>query len=219
MNIQNFIDELITEWAYRTDSGVPDLKNETHLSILSDILTEWGMGEIGGELLKNILKEEDEKQFKNPLLNKVIKYKTVNGDDVEGKIGNLLRRPKEEDAHIQAVKALGGENSDGYKQAMDDLGSEGQPNRDIEKEREVGKDKAGGGEQSEQPEIGTAFFGEAGDEYIDNLPDADPVKKYNTNVKDVVPKLKNRKSSEDEELDIEITEVGSMIIGVEDGEG
>jgi hypothetical protein len=177
MNIQNFIDELITEWAYRTDSGIPDLKNQNHLSILSDILTEWGMGEIEGELFRNILKEEDEKQFKNPLLNKVIKYKTVNGDDVEGKIGNLLRRPKEEDAHIQALKALGGKDSDEYKQAMDDLGSEGQPNRDIDKEREAGKDdKEGGGEQPEQPQTGTALNPntKGGMEYVAGLPVNDP---------------------------------------------
>jgi hypothetical protein len=168
MNINDFIDELIIELAYRLDSGIPDLKNQNHLSILSDILTEWGMGEIEGELLRNILKEEDEKEFKNPLLNKVIKYKTVNGDDAEGKIGNLLRRPEKEDAHIQAVKALGGEKSDEYTQAMDSLGGEGQPNRDIDKEREAGGDKGGStsAEQPEQPQqnvVGTDAFSHAPD--------------------------------------------------------
>ena len=153
MNINDFIDELITELAFRTESGIPDLKNRTHLNLLSEILIEWGMGELETPLMWALLNEDDVKQFKNPTLNKVIKYKNVNGDDAEGKVGNLLRRPKEEDAHIQAVKALGGEDSDGYKKAMDDLGAEGQPQRDIEKERERGGDVG----QDQQPQTGTAL--------------------------------------------------------------
>jgi hypothetical protein len=76
-----------------------------------------GMGEVGMNLIQNLTEAD---QFKNPALNKVIQYKTVNGEDAEGKVGNLLRRPKEEDAHQKALKALGGEGSDTYKKAMDD---------------------------------------------------------------------------------------------------
>lgn len=172
MNINAFIDELITELAYRTDTGIPDLKNRTHLNLLSQILNEWGMSELENSLLPILT--EDDKEFKNPALNKVIKYKNVNGDDAEGKVGNLLRRPKEEDAHIQAVKALGGEDSDGYKKAMDDLGGEGQPQRDIEKERERDGDVG----QDGQPQTGTALSPdtESGKEYVQNLPDGDPAK-------------------------------------------
>jgi hypothetical protein len=65
MNINDFIDELITELAYRLDSGIPDLKNKQHLSVLSEILTEWGMGELDTPL-QSILTEEEPKSKKSP---------------------------------------------------------------------------------------------------------------------------------------------------------
>jgi hypothetical protein len=168
MNINDFIDELIIELAYRLDSGIPDLKNKQHLSVLSEILTEWGMSELETPLILTLLGEDEEKEFKNPDLNKVIPYTNVNGEKAEGKVGNLLRRPEKEDAHIQALAALGGKDSDRYKSAMDDLGAEGQPNRDIDKEREAGKDKGGStsAEQPEQPQqnvVGTDAFSHAPD--------------------------------------------------------
>jgi hypothetical protein len=156
MNINDFIDELIIELAYRLDSGIPDLKNKQHLSVLSEILIEWGMGELETPLILTLLGEDEEKEFKNPDLNKVIPYTNVNGEKAEGKVGNLLRRPEKEDAHIQALAALGGKDSDRYKSAMDDLGAEGQPNRDIEGEREDGEEE-GGEVGGEEPQTGTAL--------------------------------------------------------------
>ena len=58
MNINDFIDELITELAYRLDSGIPDLKNKQHLSVLSEILTEWGMSELENSLIPILTEEQ-----------------------------------------------------------------------------------------------------------------------------------------------------------------
>jgi hypothetical protein len=148
MNIRELIDEIVSEVSYRTENGLVDFRNREHLHILSEVLTEMGLGVVKDELIQTLI-EADEKPkrvFKNPLLNKVIKYKNVNGEEAEGRIGDLLYRPKEEDAYIKAVGALGGTESDAYKKAMDDLGAQGQPGRDIDAEREKG------GGQPEQPQ-------------------------------------------------------------------
>jgi hypothetical protein len=64
MNINDFIDQLIVELAYRTDSGIPDLKNKKHLDLLSEILLEWGLGELETPLL-TILTEAESPEDKN----------------------------------------------------------------------------------------------------------------------------------------------------------
>jgi hypothetical protein len=175
MNNNELIEELLADLCILHNDGLPNLRSDKSISYISEFFNERGMWETGQMIIENLF--EDDKEFKNPDLNKVIKYKTVNGDDAEGKVGNLLRRPKEEDAHIQALKALGGKDSDRYKSAMDDLGAEGQPNRDIEGEREKKDDsgEAGGGEE---PETGTAFDPKTkgGKDYLENLPDEDPAK-------------------------------------------
>ena len=112
MNKQALIEELIDDLCLLSNDGLPDMKSSEALSYISEFFTSKGMGEVGMNLIQNLTEAD---QFQNPALNKVIQYKTVNGEDAEGKVGNLLRRPKEEDAHQKALKALGGEGSDTYK--------------------------------------------------------------------------------------------------------
>jgi hypothetical protein len=173
MNEKELIEELLADLCILHTDGLPNLQSERSISYISEFFNKRGMWERGQTLIENLF--EDDKQFKNPELNKVISYKTVNGDDAEGKVGNLLRRPDTEDAYKKAVATLGGEDSDSYKKAMDDLGGEGQPNRDIEGEREK-KDDGGGGEE---PETGTAFDPKTkgGKDYLENLPVGDPARK------------------------------------------
>jgi hypothetical protein len=173
MTLSELIKEILSEWGCRVDDGMPDPKNPQHLRELRDVLEVMGLSSIKNELIGNLLEGDN---FKNPALNKVISYKSVNGEDAEGKVGNLLRRPSEEDAHKQAVSALGGEDSDTYKKAMKDLGGEGQPEKKAEKEKE-GDGKSG--EEKEQPKTGTALNPNtsAGKSYIDSLPDTDLAKK------------------------------------------
>jgi hypothetical protein len=175
MKLSELLDEILSEWSYRLDNGTPDTKNIQHIRMLSEVLDSLGYSNIKNEFIQNLL--EVDKQFSNPALNKVIKYKNVNGEDAEGKVGNLLRRPKEEDAYKKAVATLGGEDSDGYMKAMDDLGGEGQPQRDIEKEREKTDDVGAVGDEKE-PQTATAFDKNTvgGKEYLKGLPDEDPAK-------------------------------------------
>jgi hypothetical protein len=168
------IELILEEWAYRVDSGIPNPKNPQHINDLAIVLDELGLSDIKNELITNLLKEEDDKQFKNPALNKVIKYKTVNGKDAEGKVGNLLRRPKEEDAYKKALSTLGGEDSDTYKKAMMDLGGENQPNRDIEKEKEKKSDNTFKDDSEPQTGIALSPKTKGGKKYIKQLSPTDP---------------------------------------------
>jgi len=177
MNKQALIEELIDDLCLLSNDGLPDIKSSEALSYISEFFTSRGMGEVGMNLIQSLTEAD---QFKNPALNKVIKYKTVNGEDAEGKVGNLLRRPKEEDAHQKALKALGGEGSDTYKKAMGDLGGENQPGRDIEKEKEKKEEPTTAGEEpaeKEQPKPnGFDPNTSGGKAYLDGLPDNDPAK-------------------------------------------
>lgn len=166
------IEQILEEWSYRVNDGMPNPNNPQHINQLSIVLDELGLSEIKNQLINNLLKEDD-KQFKNPALNKVIKYKNVNGQDSEGKVGNLLRRPDDEDAYKKAVATLGGEDSDTYKKAMIDLGGENQPGRNIEKEKEK---KDGGEKQQTQPETGTSLnpTTKSGKSYTKQLSPTDP---------------------------------------------
>ena len=167
MTLSELIKEIISEWGCRVDDGMPNPKNPQHLRELRDVLEVMGLSSIKNELIANLLEGDN---FKNPALNKVVRYKDVHGEDAEGKVGNLMRRPSEEDAHQKAVSTLGGKDSDRYKEAMNDLGGEGQPKKKDEKEKE-------GGSEGGTPSVtGTAFdlSTDGGKEYIDSLPDNDP---------------------------------------------
>jgi hypothetical protein len=179
MTQHQFIVELLAELSYRSDEGYPILSKVSHQQILEDILEEWGFSELKGELIQNLMEASEDRPFKNPDLNKEIEYTNAVGDRAKGKVGNLIRRPKEEDAYKQAMRALGGEDSDRYKKAMTDLGAENQPGRDIEKERETGDGQPAG--QETQPERGTAVSPETpqGREYRKGLSKKDPAKARN----------------------------------------
>jgi hypothetical protein len=170
MTLSELINEILSEWGCRVNDGMPNPKNPKHLRELVEVLEVMGLSSIKNELIGNLLEADT---FKNPALNKVISYKSVNGEDAEGKVGNLLRRPKEEDAYKQAVATLGGEDSDTYKKAMDDLGGEGQPEKKDEKEKGDKGDAA-----AEKPQTPNSFdkTTKGGTTYLKGLPDTDPAK-------------------------------------------
>ena len=160
MTTSEFIQELLSELSYRSDEGYPILSKKEHISLLSEILTEWGFAGIKNEIIYN-LTEAGEKRFKNPILNKVVKYKDNQGKEKEGLVGNLLRNPEDSPGRIAAEKLLPAEGTKQRDAINNELGGEGQPNRDIEKEK-------GGGEQQqiqepEQNVKGSAAFSHAPD--------------------------------------------------------
>jgi hypothetical protein len=168
------IEQILEEWSYRVDNGIPNPKNPSHLRELADVLDELGLSQIKSELITNLL-EADDKNFKSQVLNKVIKYTDKNGDEKEGKVGNLLRLAQDSPGRIEAEKLLPKDGTPERDEINNELGGEGQPSRDIEKEKE--KKDGGDGEPGAQPETGTALAGKAGDSYRESLPKSDPAYK------------------------------------------
>jgi hypothetical protein len=137
MNLSELINEILSEWAYRVDDGMPNPKNPTHLKELGIVLSEMGLSHIEGQLVENLLMEkgktpetnviEADGNFTNPALNKSIKYKNDKGEDAEGIVGNLLRLPKEHPGRIAAEKTLPADGTPERDKLNKDLGGQGQP--------------------------------------------------------------------------------------------
>jgi len=70
MSISHLINEIVSEWSYRVNDGMPNPKNPAHLKELSEVLDEMGLSHIKNDLVKNLLGEAEEGGFKNPALNK-----------------------------------------------------------------------------------------------------------------------------------------------------
>lgn len=182
MDINELIDVILLELSFRTNEGYPDFKKPEHISLLSEILDEFGLSEIKSDLINNLISEEEKEPFKNPVLNKVIRYKNVAGEDAEGRVGDLIRRPAEEEAHQKAKAELDRMSDEDRKRANDELGTQGQQGRDLDKERETGSDVSTGeesGVEDEVPETGAALSPKTkgGSEYLQNLPVGDPARK------------------------------------------
>jgi hypothetical protein len=60
---KKFITKLLRELSYRSKEGYPILSKKEHISIISDILTEWGMSEIQSELIKNLTEASDDENY------------------------------------------------------------------------------------------------------------------------------------------------------------
>ena len=56
----SLINNILEEWAYRVDNGMPNPKNQKHLTELALILSEMGMGNIKDELIHNLMEAGDE---------------------------------------------------------------------------------------------------------------------------------------------------------------
>jgi hypothetical protein len=121
MEISKLINDIILEWSYRIQNGMPDIKNKEHIHILSEVLLEMGLYDIKNELIQNIINEET--QFSNPVLNKSISYKNSNGDNVTGLVGNLLRLPQDHSGRQAAERLLPPEGSEERKLITKELSS------------------------------------------------------------------------------------------------
>ena len=150
MSISKLINEIISEWAYRVDDGMPNVTNPKHIAELSLVLSEMGYGNIKDDLIQTITEAEG-KQFKNPLLNKEISYKDKDNKPKKGIVGNLLRLAQDHPGRKAAEATLPPEGSEERDAMNKDLGSEkdgkstgGEPT--AEKPQD-GEQPQGGGEE------------------------------------------------------------------------
>jgi hypothetical protein len=164
MNLSELINEILSEWAYRVDDGMPNPKNPIHIKELGIILSEMGLSHIKNTLVENLLVEkgktpepvkEEEGSFTNPILNKKIKYKNTKGEDKEGLVGNLLRLPAEHPGRKAAEALLPADGSPERDSLNKDLGGQGQA-----AEPEDGKGAEGGeaGGEEDKAKAAQAMF-------------------------------------------------------------
>ena len=57
IEFKQIISDIISEVSYRTDNGIVNFKNPTHISILSEVLDEMGLGVIKDELFQNMFED------------------------------------------------------------------------------------------------------------------------------------------------------------------
>jgi hypothetical protein len=160
MNVSQLINEILSEWAYRVDDGMPNPKNPTHIKELGIVLSEMGLSHIKNTLIENLLTEkgktpekhvvEADGTFKNPILNKSVKYKNAKGEDADGLVGNLLRLPAEHPGRKAAERLLPPEGSDERDALNKDLGGQNQPGG-AEKPKDDKGGKEDGGAPQEDP--------------------------------------------------------------------
>ena len=150
MNLSELINEIVSDWAYRVNDGMPNPKNPMHVKELEIVLNEMGLGHIKSELLKSI-NEAEEGGFSNPALNKKVRYKNAKGEDKEGIVGNLLRQPEDSPGRKAAEAALPPEGSPERDAMNQELGSEkdGKAKEPEDGKGKEGEDEKGGGADAE----------------------------------------------------------------------
>ncbi len=145
MTIPELIEEILNEWAYRVDDGMPDIKNKQHIKVLDEVLSDVGLSEVKHLIVETL--EEADKTFSNPALNKKVTYKNAKGEDKEGIVGNLLRQPKGSPGREAAERMLPPEGSPERDEINKDLGGEGQPTKPEDEKGKEGGDAKGGEEE------------------------------------------------------------------------
>jgi len=123
MNHTKLIDELLQELSYRV--GIVDIYNKEQQSVMSEILTEWGEFEVKETIFRFLNEEEEEKRFKNPILNRKIKYVGKDGKEQEGLVGNLITAPKNSPGRIEAEKLLPKDGTPEREEINQEIGSQG----------------------------------------------------------------------------------------------
>ena len=120
----SLINNILEEWIDRVENRAPNPKNPNHINELSIILIEMGLYEIKDELIGNLTEADGDKQFSNPLLNKVITYQNQKGEQKKAPIGNLLRLPADHPGRKAAEAMLPKDGTPERKALNKSLGSE-----------------------------------------------------------------------------------------------
>ena len=92
-------EDILLELSYRSDEGYPDFSKPEHITILSEILTEWGMTDVKYELIKNLLEEDKDETFtaKSKESGKVVPFKSKEARDAAIEAGTHEKTDKKVD--------------------------------------------------------------------------------------------------------------------------
>jgi len=123
MDYKELIDELLQE--LNTRVGIVNIYDKDQQFMMSEILTEWGEFEAKEKIFRFLNEAEDEKTFKNPILNRKITYLGKDGKKQEGLVGNLITAPKDSPGRIEAEKLLPKKGTPERDAINQEIGSQG----------------------------------------------------------------------------------------------
>ena len=96
------IDKILTEWAYRVNDGMPDIKNPLHIVQLKESMVELNLPkEFISEFVQNLFEDDNKKKR----LAKKMGLKNIQWNDYEDEQGNVYRWSDEENDFIQKGKS------------------------------------------------------------------------------------------------------------------
>lgn len=152
------IEQIFEEVEYRIDEAWVDWKNPKHISILSEVLSELGLGVIKHELIENLIEaEEDDYSHLGAGI-----YVKKGDEDKE----NAQRFKKDGEGDSVTFKPISPDEVDKIKQQQGDAGKKAASN--------TPQNQQGDGEQPQEKPQGGAFKGQGGDDYKEQLPASDP---------------------------------------------
>ena len=142
---KRFINKLLRELSYRSKEGYPILSKKEHLSIISDILTEWGLSEIESNLIKNLTEgPEQDKEYIHVGQGYYVKKGQEKKPDAQ-------KFTKDDSGNYNVV------SQDEYEKQKNKAGEEGGPTNNPNAEPKVEKPQGGEQPQPEAPK-GTALL-------------------------------------------------------------
>ena len=140
------LNEILSDWAYRVDGGMPDATKLSHLVILEKTLIEcgWNVAE-RYELIKNLQEAKSKPDSeREKLMKKVFKYKDKEGNDAEITVGGAIKKGEKHPAYKKAKEMLGG---DGEKEKKRGDGDITKQKGGFDRKSAVNK----GGDQQQEP--------------------------------------------------------------------
>ena len=138
----SLINNIIQEWAYRVDNGMPNPKNSKHLAELALVLVEMGMGNIKDELILNLMEADDETftaTKKDTGKTSVFKSKEARAKAVEDGTHILKADDKKEPQKIKGSELFGAD----YQSKRSDDGETPQSKEQPKSEEATNVDRSG----------------------------------------------------------------------------
>jgi hypothetical protein len=107
----SLINDILEEWAYRVDNGMPNPKNSKHITELSLILSEMGLGGIKHQLIKNLAEAGETFTATKKDTEETSVFKSKEARDAAVKAGTHIMKAddKEEPKKVAGSDLFGGD--------------------------------------------------------------------------------------------------------------
>jgi hypothetical protein len=178
MGFEQFINDLLTEVAYRSNEGIVDFKNTDHISILSEVLDEMGLSEIKNELFHNLFEAEtnQESNYKHLGAGIYVSVRDLNSDGTakegsqkykkDGKGAEATYKAISDD-EVQKIKSKQGDAGEkaaagsAQNQPKDDTSSDDTPNAQPQRGTSLNPSTSDGKSYTDQlPKEDNAYTGD-----------------------------------------------------------